>query len=97
MFQKSPPFRSGKWLQHVRELDCVICWRPGPSQAAHANHLMKGMGTKAPDVFTVPMCPECHREFDQGRKWPKEEKRQLMDRWILDTVLRLAEKGAIKP
>ena len=51
---------------------------------------------KAPDCWTVPLCVECHREFDQGTRWSKHEKRELMDEWILLTVLDLASSGQLK-
>lgn len=51
---------------------------------------------KAPDCWTVPLCVECHREFDQGSKWTKLAKRELMDEWILLTVLGLASSGQLK-
>lgn len=54
------------------------------------------MAMKAPDCWTVPLCPECHREFDQGTRWAKQEKREMMDEWIIATVLELASKGLIK-
>jgi hypothetical protein len=53
------------------------------------------MGLKAPDCWCVPLCPECHREFDQGTRWAKQEKRDMMDAWILQTVLELASRGLI--
>ncbi len=55
------------------------------------------MGMKAPDCWTVPLCVECHREFDQGSKWGKIQKREMMDAWIINTVLQLASKGLIEP
>ena len=96
MFAKSPQHRSESWRKAVASLDCVCCKRPGPSQAAHANHRGKGMGMKVPDCYTVPLCPECHREFDQGLQWSKLEKRSMMDEWILLTLLDLASQGLVK-
>lgn len=54
------------------------------------------MGMKAPDCWTVPLCPDCHREFDQGNRWAKAEKREMMDEWIIATILELASKGLVK-
>lgn len=67
-----------------------------PIASAHPNHRGKGMAMKAPDCWTVPLCPECHREFDQGTRWAKAEKREMIDEWIIATVLELASKGLIK-
>ena len=73
----------------------MVCFREG-TQAAHLNHRLKGMGMKAPDCYTIPMCPECHREYDQGKRWTKQEKRELGDEWLIQTILKLASTGAIK-
>lgn len=95
-FQKQPTFRSEAWRRAVASLDCICCKRSGPSQCAHINSRGKGMGMKAPDCWTFPLCPECHREFDQGARWDKQEKRELADLWVLLTVLDLASKGMVK-
>jgi hypothetical protein len=71
--------------------------RDGPSQAAHVNHRGKGMGLKAPDTWTFPLCPDCHAEFDQGSKFNKEEKRAMADEWVLWTVHALAQNGLVVP
>lgn len=43
---------------------------------AHRNE-GKGMGLKVPDEFTVPACFTCHQEYDQGKRFTREEKREL--------------------
>ena len=65
-FPKENAYRSERWRRAVASLPCVVCMKDGPSQCAHVNHRGKGLAMKAPDVWTFPMCPECHREFDQG-------------------------------
>ena len=93
---KTPVYRSESWRRAVASLPCACCMREGMTQAAHPNHRGKGMGTKAPDCWCVPLCVDCHREFDQGKRWSKLEKREMMDAWIIETVRRLAEMGAIR-
>lgn len=95
-FPKAPQYRSEAWRRAVASLPCICCKREGMTQAAHANHRGKGAGMKAPDCWTVPLCVECHREFDQGTRWTKYEKHEIMDEWILLTVLDLAAEGHIK-
>lgn len=95
MYLKRDTFRSEAWRRAVASLPCAWCMRDGPSQAAHRNQ-SKGMGLKAPDCWTFPLCPECHREFDQGRSLTREQRRELADQWVIETVRRLAEDGAIK-
>ncbi|WP_234704878.1 DUF968 domain-containing protein [Achromobacter marplatensis] len=67
--------RSEQHRRNVAALNCACCGRHGPSQAAHAN-ITKGMGLKACDSLTFPLCPECHRDLDQGGKFTKEARRQ---------------------
>ena len=57
--------RDSKRLKQIRTLRCCSCWRV-PSQAAHSNFSEhgKGMGIKAGDEYTIPLCAECHRKFD---------------------------------
>lgn len=95
-YLKTPTFRSEAWRRAVASLDCVWCKAPGPCQAAHANHLGKGMGLKVADCWTVPLCPECHSEFDQGRKLTKEDRRELMEQWLILTINDLATKGLVR-
>lgn len=95
MFPKSLQHRSEAWRRAVASLPCACCFREG-TQAAHLNHRGKGMGMKAPDCYTIPLCPACHAEFDQGRKWPKHEKRAMADEWLIQTILQLASKGLVK-
>lgn len=88
--------RSESWRRAVASLPCMVCFREGSSQAAHPNHRDKGMGLKSHDCWCVPMCPECHREFDQGRAYTKQQRRELMDEWIILTLRELATKGLVR-
>lgn len=97
MFPKAPQYSSEAWRRAVASLPCAHCMRIGNTQAAHPNHRGKGMGMKAPDCWTVPLCVDCHREFDQGKQWSKLEKREMMDAWIINTILQLASQGLVKP
>lgn len=63
-------------LDKLRALPCCQCHASPPSQACHANWATdffkdggKGMGKKADDAYTIPLCHKCHRELDtyQGR------------------------------
>ena len=95
-YLKDPQHRSDEWLRAVASLPCACCFREGQTQAAHANHIGKGMALKAPDCWTVPLCVECHREFDQGKRWTKQEKRELMTAWLILTIRALASQGLIR-
>lgn len=97
-YLKQPPYRSEAWRRAVASLPCACCFREGMTQAAHPNHRGgKGMGFKADDCLCVPLCVDCHREFDQGSRWGKQEKREMMDAWIIETIRTLAVEGLVKP
>lgn len=96
MFLKRDTFRSVAWRKAVASLPCIHCGREEYIQAAHVNHREKGMGIKAPDCWTVPLCAVCHAEFDQGKSYTKQQRRELMDEWVILTIRDLAEKGLVK-
>ena len=61
--------RSRQLLDHAKGATCQNCGRQdGTIVAAHANRqaLGKGMGEKAPDIFTAHLCYACHTWLDQG-------------------------------
>ncbi|HGA5699035.1 TPA: hypothetical protein ACIS09_001690 [Salmonella enterica subsp. enterica serovar Birkenhead] len=89
-------YRSKKWLAAVGQLEqCVLCGRWG-IQVAHRNEL-KGMGLKTDDCATAALCPECHHEIDNGNHLEKEERRHLMDKAVVLTVIEIARRGLIAP
>ena len=96
MYAKQQKHGSDAWRRAVASLPCMCCMREGMTQAAHLNHREKGMGTKADDCLTVALCVECHREFDQGKRWSKQEKRELGDEWLIQTLIQLARKGLVR-
>jgi len=91
---KTRMFRSDKWLRAVASLDCVICGREG-TQAAHRNE-GKAMGLKTDDCLTAALCPRCHHDIDQGKELDRDQRRSLLDRAILDTLIELARNGKVK-
>jgi hypothetical protein len=95
-YLKRPQHRSASWRRAVASLPCAMCGREGPSQAAHPNHIGKGMAMKSHDCWTTPMCHTCHSDFDQGTTYTREEKRELMDRMIIETIYELAVAGLVK-
>ncbi len=78
-------------LQRIREFPCCQCHASPPSQAAHANwsEFGKGMGKKADDAYTIPLCHICHKKFDtyQGQDRQKAKawflrKLALVNQWL---------------
>lgn len=87
--------RSTNRLKSIRALPCVVCGKPN-SQAAHSNSSKhsKGMGTKASDEFTIPLCHNHHAEFDQFQKMNRSQSEEWFDQMLEKTnrLLALDEK-----
>ncbi|MGE0971149.1 hypothetical protein ACQFN5_16035 [Klebsiella sp. WOUb02] len=89
-------YRSKKWLAAVSQIEqCVLCGAWGV-QVAHRNE-SKGMGLKTDDCATAAICVHCHTEIDNGRHLTLDERRQLMDRAIVLTVIQIARRGLVVP
>ncbi|WEI20109.1 hypothetical protein PY247_10530 [Acinetobacter proteolyticus] len=75
--------RSQKRLNEIRKLPCVVCGR-SPVDAAHSNQSAhnKGLGIKASDEFTVPLCHSCHSQFDQFKLGTRQESEALFEQWL---------------
>lgn len=57
--RRSSRVRDPKHLAWVRTLDCCHCARRSPSEAHHDTK-ERGMGQKADDTRTIPLCRSCH-------------------------------------
>ncbi|CZX42517.1 regulatory protein CII [Enterobacter hormaechei] len=89
-------YRSKKWLAAVGQIErCVLCGAWG-TQVAHRNE-GKGMGLKTDDCATAALCVCCHDSIDNGNKLNRDERRQLMDRAIVLTVIEVARRGLVVP
>lgn len=68
-------------LQRLKSLPCVQCHTPPPSDPCHANwgEFGKGMGLKADDDYTIPLCRACHRELDTYQF----KSREVSKEWFL--------------
>jgi hypothetical protein len=66
--------RDLKRLAAIRKLPCVVCGR-SPVDAAHSNQSAhnKGLGIKASDEFTIPLCRQHHIEYDQFQKMNRSQ------------------------
>lgn len=58
---KQKTLRNSAYLKRVRELPCCVC---GTTEAVHAHHIIGhsegGMGMKASDYATMPLCAYHH-------------------------------------
>ena len=52
------PAKEKRYLDRVAQLDCVVCGAHG----VHVHHLREGqgMGQRASNFLTAPLCPSCH-------------------------------------
>ena len=61
--------RSKAHLRFVATMPCVVCGMR-PVEVHHLKHLQpRARGLKVSDEFTVPLCPEHHREVEAVSGW----------------------------
>lgn len=90
-FFKDPPVRNKKYTNWVKTLPCCDCGAP----ADDPHHIIGtgcegGMGTKACDLLTMPMCRECHtRLHEQPLMWEHQWK------WVAKTLQQATKEGVI--
>lgn len=95
-FFKKAIYRSEDWLEAVRSIECcVLCGKYGV-QSAHRNE-GKGLGLKTDDCLTAAICETCHHGIDNGPDHTRDERRGLMDKAILLTLVELCRLGRIMP
>lgn len=89
-------YRNKKWLAAVGQIECCVLCGAWGTQVAHRNE-GKGMGLKVDDCATAALCVFCHDSIDNWNKLNREERRQLMDRAIVLTVIEIARRGLVVP
>lgn len=93
---KQKTYRSKKWLEMVGSIErCVLCNKFG-TQVAHRNE-GKGFGLKVDDCLTAALCVYCHADIDNGKHLTRDERRALMDKAIVLTLLQLVREGKLTP
>ena len=82
--------RDRKRLAAIRKLPCVVCGR-SPVDAAHSNQSNhgKGMGLKACDAKTIPLCRNHHVEYDQFQKMNRSQLVEWFAKMLEKTELML--------
>lgn len=92
---KQQVYRNKKWLDAVKSIEfCVLCRRYCQTQPAHRNE-DKGMAMKTDDCACAALCNQCHYQIDNGKELTREERRILLDKAIVLTVIQLARCGKI--
>ena len=94
MFQKKKRIKSEKYLEWVRGLPCANCQAPGPSEVHHIKGIgsFSGVGKKASDYLSMPMCAQCHRDFHAGYLFQPGYQFSL----IVKTIDRAFQEGIIQ-
>ena len=65
--QKLLPIRDKKYIKFIKELSCIVCQAPPPSDPHHSE--TGGRGTKASDTTAIPLCHAHHNELHcSGKK-----------------------------
>ena len=76
--QRQPRIKDNRHLDFIRGLPCCICLNNTATEAAHVRYAdprvgkrSTGMGEKAHDMFTVPLCGMHHRDqhLNSEREW----------------------------
>lgn len=86
-------------LEKIRQLPCVRCGYKAPSQACHSNFQEhgKGMGTKADDRYTIPLCNKCHKDFDHYASLNRAMAKEKFSQWLAITETWLAYDEMERP
>ena len=78
--------RIGEFMSRFKRLRALPCCQCGasPVDVAHANwqEFGKGMGKKADDEYTIPLCRSCHNLFD----WYTHKSREQSKVWFLERL-----------
>lgn len=99
---KESPVRSDPYLRYVAALPCWLCGIVGHSQAAHSDE-GKGMGFKAGDDRTFPLCctrpgiPGCHHAMGTGGTFTRDVRRRMEHQAVAFTQHQLLDRSASDP
>ena len=74
LYISAPPIRSEDYKRWIRSWPCLVCATRRQVEAAHTGP--HGIGQKASDLQTVPLCKKHHAELHQGVR-DFEQRRQL--------------------
>ena len=97
-------YRNRKLLDLAHDVDNCLFQIPGVCAGytggcvpAHSNNLEDGKaaGHKAQDFRQVASCVQCHYEYDSGKKFTKQEKRDFFERGWQRTIAYYFLKGWI--
>jgi len=94
------PADKRKWFAFVASLPCMVCGA-NEVQVAHycgmsGHKLGRGMGKKAHDLMTIPLCREHHEMVDSYQySRDKTDHSEQMLCWIAQTIIAGYEAGVL--
>lgn len=68
-----------KYASWIRRQPCAMCGRPGPCQVHHRTG--SGMGLRAKDRDSMPLCAKCHGELHSLSGRFKDFDRERLREW----------------
>ncbi|MTC72317.1 DUF968 domain-containing protein [Providencia sp. wls1914] len=78
-FPKLQRWESVRYLQWVKSQPCCVCGATADDAHHIIGHGQGGIGTKAHDLFTIPLCRVHHSELHKDPKqWEQENGSQLV-------------------
>lgn len=92
---KAPDFRSKKYREGGRDLNCVLCEVRPVHSGAHLPHSaigFQGGNRKAPDWLLADLCMECHARMD-GVEWRNDH--QIRMKALALTIERRFHQGLL--
>lgn len=76
---KRQRWESKKWLKWVKSQQCCGCGSSADDAHHIIGHSQGGMGTKAHDLFTIPLCRDCHNSLHADmHAWEAEYGNQVV-------------------
>jgi len=83
------PQKREKHLELVRSRPCCVCSSPAPSDAHHYGR--RGVGQKADDWQTVPLCRRCHDGWHAQGYCPPFNREETVEQFLRAQVALLME------
>lgn len=84
-----------KYMDWVKTLKCVGCNRPADDPHHPTGQGYKGMGSKVPDYWVIPLCRNCHDNLHHNaEKW--EDVNDEQAKHALLTLTQAIYEGKLK-
>lgn len=87
-------YENKKYLEWVRKQPCCLCKFPGPNHPHHIKGVgyLSGVGLKAPDWATMPLCLSCHNSI---HRIDNKINLNIQWEWLARTLGKAVEQGVL--